>query len=236
VSRAEGAVSRAEVAVSRAEVAAKHAEVAVRRWGAWAWLAMAAGMSVGQLGCGLLSKGESVQPRYYDLEPYTREQAQPAPTRAPLHLGDVTASAHLRDRMVAREPNGEVTFYDDRRWTEKPSDYLRRALSHSLFQEAGLQEILHGDAPVVDVELLAFEEMRAIGKAPTVRVRVNASLHDDRVVVWQDTLTVDAPIPGPYPATAPAIVNALNDALHRVVHQVANQVVTQLRKLPPAPT
>jgi cholesterol transport system auxiliary component len=102
-------------------------------------------------GCALLGRSDPVPPRYFAPE----YAAPPGATRAaagrPLRLGRVEGWSNLRERWVVRDPAGATSYAEDRRWTERPEVYLRRALSRALFEERGLVEALSGRALSLEV-------------------------------------------------------------------------------------
>lgn len=184
-------------------------------------------------GCALTSKSEVVEVRYF-----TPERTMPAPTptltsanagmeAAPapidLRLAKVTSGPHLRERIAYREANHEIGYYDDRRWTERPDAYVRRALEHRLFEDAAFRRVLGGTAPALDIEVLAFDEIRTpTGRAARVSIRM--VLFRDRVVLKEDTITIDVPVPATKDPGVPEIVAALSTALDFATTQVATRV------------
>lgn len=145
-------------------------------------------------GCALTSKGDVLAVRWFDPET-TRPRLTSAATGTPasrgraVELGRVTAGANLRERIAYRDDAYEVGYYDDKRWTERPEVYVRRALARALFEEHGMRRALGGPAPVLEVEVLAFEELR--GRPPVARIRLRVVLHDDRDALFERTVTVD---------------------------------------------
>src|SRR5436190_1201966 len=119
-----------------------------------AWFALGSG-------CALLSKGEALSPRYFSPS----LAAQPAPVAEPdaapraLRLCRVEAAAHLEERIAYRISPTELAYYDDRRWTEPPEEFVRRALTVELFERRAFQRVLSGVAPTLDVEVSSFEEL-----------------------------------------------------------------------------
>ena len=177
-------------------------------------------------GCALLGKNDPVVPRYFTPQ-YESAGLAPAPVHPELRLrlGRVSAWTHLRERMVIRNSPEELTYLEDRRWTERPEVYLRAALERTLFEERGLVEALSGTAPTLDVELAAFEEVQK----PTQHVRLQAlvTLHDDRSERMEETITVEEPVTAG-PDHDIAVVDALSRALHRGVDAIADRVVAKL--------
>jgi cholesterol transport system auxiliary component len=190
-------------------------------------------------GCALTSKSESILPRYFSPERSGAIQkgasapAGPA-TGAELRVGRISAATYLDERMVYRDSAFEVGYYEEKRWTEAPEDYLRRRLERALFQERGLRHVVGGGAPTLEVELTAFEEVRK--PARIARVQVSARLQDGRLVRWEETLTVDQPVAkATSDEPADAMVEAIGLALSSVVNQIADRVTKELTAPPAAP-
>jgi uncharacterized lipoprotein YmbA len=185
-------------------------------------------------GCALTNKAQSNFPRYFSPAlPHVAPLAQRSGVE--LRLGRVSAGAHLREKMAYRSSTYEVGFYDDLLWTEKPAEYLRRALSQVLFEEQGLRSIVSGAAPVLDVELVSFEELRV--PQPAALVRLTFVLRNERTVLLEQTLTVERPLaPGKTPHPPAAVAEALGEALHSMVGQLTTAVLAELlAKSNPAP-
>jgi len=116
-------------------------------------------------GCALTDKSDPLEIRYFT--PQSSGGSAPAQTAVPaaaeslgLSLGRVRASAYLRERIAFRASANELGFYEGLRWTERPESYLRRALSSSLFEQRGLEQVLAGPGATLEVELISFEETR----------------------------------------------------------------------------
>lgn len=180
-------------------------------------------------GCALLGKSDALVIRYFTPET-TRPQltsapvSSPAPTPATLALrfSRVSSGKHLRDRMVYRDTAWELGFYEERRWTENPEVFVRHTLDMKLFERAGIQRVVSGTAPTLEVEVLAFDELR-FAPARAGRVQLKIVLHDDHVVLLDETITVDKPVTSKSPEAA---VAAISDALDAAGEQVAQRVKT----------
>jgi cholesterol transport system auxiliary component len=199
-------------------------------------LLVAAVAVCGASGCALLSKSAPIKPRYFSPErPGDVPQAasrQPDPP-AELRLGRVGSVANLEEMLVFRDSAREVGYYRLRRWTEAPEQYLRRRLARVLFEERGLREVMSGGGPTLDVQLTAFEEVRVPRRM--ARVQVIVRLRDDRLVSWEETVTVELPVVvarGGDPADAS--VEAIGKALRAAVDQIADRVVLELAGPPAA--
>src|SRR5690606_27456135 len=138
-------------------------------------------------------------------------RAGPDAAGARLRLGRISASDHLRERIVFRTSEVELAAYEDRRWTEEPEEYLRRSLARALFEDQGLVQAIAGAGPTLDVELLAFDEVRR-GDDRSALVVARVALHDDRVVLDGTTVRVEVPVGDP--ADAPGrLAHAMGAAL-----------------------
>jgi cholesterol transport system auxiliary component len=180
-----------------------------------------------QPGCALTSKAEALSPRYFNpqlaAEPHSRAAAQPFELR----LGQVSSASHLDERIPYRISAAEVGFYEDRRWTEIPEAFLRRALERELFEERRLTRVVSGVAPVLDVELTALEEVR--GNPNRARVTLTVSLRDERRALLQRSVELERPVSeqaGTDPAQRLALTLAVT--LAQAVQTVGGEVVANL--------
>jgi cholesterol transport system auxiliary component len=184
-------------------------------------------VSLATLGCAFFTKSEPVTLRYFTPETLA-VRPEPAgvalamrPSSLELRLGRVNSASYLKDRIAFREKSFEVGYYEDLRWTEKPEAYLRRALGRALFEEQGVHQIISGSGTTLDVDLDAFEELRAPRHA--ARMQVTWALHDDSLVRTQETFTVERPIastesgPG---GIAAAMAEAFDESVRHVVARV----------------
>ncbi len=96
------------------------------------------------VGCAVLLKSDPFVPRYFSPESAATRTDPIAPSGLELRLGRVTAAAYLKERIVFRTSAYEVGYYEERRWTEMPESFIRRALSRALFDRRGIRQILYG--------------------------------------------------------------------------------------------
>ena len=188
-------------------------------------------------GCALTSKSDPMMPRYFSPdESRGRAQMAASPTaehegetHAELRLGRVTAASYLGERIVFRDSNYELGYYEERRWTERPEAFLRRAVARALFEDRGLRRVVSGAATTLDIELTELTELRS---PPVVRVRATYVLFDERLVRRQATLTIERPIPGAAaaPVRAEIAARAMADALGDAVNQMADRVAADLHR------
>jgi cholesterol transport system auxiliary component len=185
-------------------------------------------------GCGALtSKGEQGAARFFSLERAQRSGVVRAEAltarkgRAKLRIGRVTGARHLEERLVFRTSAYEIGYYRERRWTEPPELCLKRLLARVLFEELGLQQVVGGAGVTLDVQLTAFDEIRS--PHHLARTQVVVRLHDEHLVLWEETLTVDRlVVAGKDSDLAVATVEALSEAMEAVVDRIASHVVCEL--------
>jgi ABC-type uncharacterized transport system auxiliary subunit len=212
---------------------------------AWRAGALVIALALGGGGCALTSKGTPFSPRVFRPtmgETDTASTAAKPGAGLSMRLGRVRGAADLREPIAFRVSEVEVGYYEDRRWGERPEAYVRRALAEAFFGRDGLTEIIAGQGPTLEVEVLGFEEVR--GKEPRARVRLAYSLRNDRVVLLARTIVIDKAIDKPGSeeggaADPAAFVRAVSQALAAAVEQVTREVNEQLRATlspPPAPT
>jgi ABC-type uncharacterized transport system auxiliary subunit len=169
--------------------------------------------------CALTSKSAPLELRYFapPVHPVTAAERTTVPT--PLRLGRIVPSALLRSRIVYRESPVEVSPYETLRWTDEPDAYVRRSLSRALYDGQPLQQAVGGTAPALDVDVLAFEEVRR-GSQRFGRVELRYRVHDDQRVIAHGTVAVERP------ATAgiEGVVAAIGDALDIATADLAGRV------------
>jgi len=200
------------------------------------WIPVLAGLSsLFVLGCALTDKSEPLVPRYFSPErpgEVARPGVTPATAAPELRLGHITGASYLDERIVYRDSAVELGYYAERRWTEAPEEYLRRRIGRVLFEERGLRHVVSGAAPTLEIELTAFEEIRKPKRI--ARVQVSVRLQDARLVRWEETLTVDQPIPEADGDAADQMVAALSVAMASVVERIADRVTKELTPPPAA--
>jgi cholesterol transport system auxiliary component len=185
-------------------------------------------------GCALTNKADASHPRFFSPErdPSEQQSTVPGTPVLELRLGHVGSASHLEERMSYRLDPAEVGYYDDRRWTEPPESYLRRALERELFERRGIRRVLSGSGMTLDVELTAFEELK--GTKPSVRVALHVTLHDEERAAFERSLVRVQPLPegGDDPRR---IAQALGQALSEAVSEVSDEVARSLRPAPATP-
>jgi ABC-type uncharacterized transport system auxiliary subunit len=150
-----------------------------------------------------------------------------------LRVGRVNAASYIRDRIAFRTSSVEIGYYDDERWTEKPESYVRRDLARALFEDEGVQEIVGGVGPTLDVDLDSFEELP---ESRAAVVQLSWQLRDDTVVLQRQTIRVQRPL-GQEPkggTTQKSLALALSGALDEAIDQIVKAVVPKLAVTPSA--
>ena len=178
--------------------------------------------------CALTSKADAVYPRFFSPEPVAAEAMAPAASPLTLRLGQVSAASYVEERFAYRVAPSELSYYEDRRWTESPEQYLRRALERELFERRAIRRVVSGPGATLDVELTAFEELQA--SPARVRLALTYSLHDDRQSQLERRVVVERPLPASAgEASASDVTGALALALAAAVLDVSDQVTRELR-------
>jgi cholesterol transport system auxiliary component len=188
------------------------------------------------IGCALTGKAEALYPRFFSPETDVAQAAPPARVGPPLalRLGQVEAVSSVEERFAYRAEPSELSYYEDRRWTEPPERYLRRALEQELFQRRGIVRTVSGPGTTLDVELTAFEELRTAPRR--VRLALSFSLHDDRQSQLERRVVIERPLPASAGnASAREVTAALALALSAAVLDISDQVTRELRAPAPEP-
>ena len=189
----------------------------------------------GTSGCALTSKADVANIRYFSPE-VVRPRLTGADGSAPgpatgaveVRLGRVSSGPNLRERIAYRDAAYELGYYADWRWTERPETFVRRELGRTLYEGHGFHRVLGGAAPTLDVEVIAFDDLRLpTGRA--ARVQLKVILFEDAGVVFEDTITVDRPVPGGAPKIED-VVAAMATALELASEQAANRIGSELGK------
>ncbi len=85
-----------------------------------------------------------------------------------------------------------------------------------------MRRVLSGPAPTLDVEVIAFDDLRLkAGRAARVQLRL--ILYEDDGVIFEDTLTIDRPVLGEKPKIE-EVIAAMATALAATADQVALKV------------
>jgi cholesterol transport system auxiliary component len=177
-------------------------------------------------GCALTSRGKASEWSWF-----TPERVRPHLTSAPLGAGPavrirrVTSGTDLGRRIVFGDGAYEVGYYEQRRWTEGPDLYVRRALERTLCQEQGFRCDLDGSAATLDIEVLKFQEVKT-ARSHAALVSLRVVLSNDRVLL-DDTVQVDDRVLG---SSFDEVVAAMARALDGASDEVARRVSAALAK------
>ena len=174
-------------------------------------------------------------PRFYRpasaaLDGASAGPATSAPSAgAPIHLRSVRSAPFLRERIVWRSSPVEYGLYEQRRWFELPTRYVRRALTSALEGAPGLRLDDDPKAPRLDVEILAFDEVLSPTHQASVALAV--TLRDGSEERLEHLYEAAAPIAS---TDGAAMAEAMGKALDDVVGQVARAASTALAAKPGA--
>ncbi|MBY0275327.1 PqiC family protein [Candidatus Binatia bacterium] len=142
-----------------------------------------------------------------------------------VRLEAVSGTPFLRERIAWRSSAVEYGLYEQQRWSETPPRYVQRALESALRATPGLRLTDALDAPVLRVDVVAFDEVLA--PEHVARVALAVTLRDRaRTRLVDRTFTADTPIAG---SGGSATATAMGTALDRVVADVATSVAAAAR-------
>lgn len=174
--------------------------------------------------CALTSKAELVNVRYFSPE---RTANHPARNDMPrmthpisLRLGRVQSRQHLRERIVYHDNDFELGYHEDLRWSERPEVYAERAISRALFERRANKRVLGASAPTLEVEVSAFQEVRA-SDGHYAFVQLEARVSEVNEVIWQSTINAREPIAG---SRIEAVVAAMAAGLETAAESLAQGV------------
>lgn len=187
--------------------------------------ALVAIVSIAACGCALTSRGDVLSVRYFDPETSSPRpgaaSAQAETSKPVLRLGRVRGAPYLRERIAYRKSEYEVGFYDDREWTERPEEYVRRALVRKLFEERGFERATAGPAPSLQIDVIAFDELR-MPHVHGARVEVRYQIRGSDAVIEERTIVADRPVrAGGFEDVVAAMSAALDDVTERIADRVA---------------
>lgn len=166
-------------------------------------------------GCALTSKAPPLEVRYFSPEQAHRRDHHTTCTAA-VRIGRVTTSDVLRRRIVHRQSAVEVAPYDTLRWTELPEEYVRRAIAHALFDDRSLVQAVGAQAPTLDVEVVAFEEVPHGG-----RVELRYVLSDDAAVRAHGVVAAERAVRAP---AVEGVVVAIGEAMDEAASELADHI------------
>jgi cholesterol transport system auxiliary component len=171
-------------------------------------------------GCSLTSKGTALDVRFYTPEPVQPGSANPQSPGPAVRLGHVHSGADLGQLIAWGDGGFQMGFYEGRRWTERPAQFVTAALRRSLFEVHGFRPATELPAPQLDVEVVSFQELRS-PSAHAGRVGLRVRLSGDRELL-DVTIVKDEPVKGePFEEVVAAIARALDAAANEVTARTA---------------
>jgi ABC-type uncharacterized transport system auxiliary subunit len=194
--------------------------------------ALVVGLAALGSGCALTSRGEALDVRFFTPEAaHATVATTGVPAGPSLRLGRVRSGPDLGQRIVHGDGAYEVGYYEDRRWTERPALYLRRALDRTLFEDRGFRRELGGECPALEAELLVFEEVKTPA-AHEARIVVRIEIATDHVL-FTDTVTVVEPVTGDrFEAVVAAMARALDGTAEEIARRVGGALAKPVSALP----
>ncbi len=171
-------------------------------------------------------------PRFYRPASTALEASDVPPepaTGAPVRLGSVESAPFLRERIVWRASDVEYGLYEQRRWFELPTRYVRRAVAAALETTPGLRLDESTSAARLDVELLAFDEILA--PKHEAHVDIEATLHDGAQKRFERTFSARVAIAT---GEGAAMAASMGKALDEVVQKIATATASALAAKKPA--
>ncbi len=180
------------------------------------------------VGCTVLPQNSYQPPRYFrpELPGLPAAETPPGESALPLYLRPVTAAGHLRERIVWRTSDVEMGFYDLRRWTDLPAEYVEGALEGSLFESGRMRRVAGGHGPSLDVEVRAFDEV--LRPVHEVRISLYAQLRDpNHNSLMERAFRVERPVHGDDPTE---MARTMGEALQQISEDVAQAVVGVLKR------
>jgi hypothetical protein len=103
---------------------------------------------------------------------------------------------------------------------------VRRALIRALYEDHGFEQATDGSTRTIDVDVLAFEELRR-GPHHGGRVELRYDVRDDQRVIARGTVTVERDAAPNIEAVVVAIGGALDDAAAQVASRVAGELAAR---------
>lgn len=162
------------------------------------------------LGCSLTKPTKPLPLRHFAPDIPEQARAEGTAPCGTLAFGRMSARTHLRYRIVHRRSPVEVAMYETLRWTDRPDVYVQRALSEQLFEREGLVQTASSSDLVLEIDVLAFEQVDA--PVPGGHVKLAYRLRDNRTVVDSGTINVERPSRTPRIENVIQAIGAANEA------------------------
>jgi cholesterol transport system auxiliary component len=125
---------------------------------------------------------------------------------------------------VRRTSSVELRLSETRRWTEPPDAYVRRSLARALFEARGLERVVGGAAPTLEVEVIAFEVVHHPDRRAG-RVELRYQLHDERTVLSAGDVAIEREARG---QGFELVVAAIGEALEAATAEIADRVARRV--------
>ena len=174
-------------------------------------------------GCALTSKSVPPEQRYFSADVHPHRRAERSGPARGLRLGRIVLAPHLRGAIVHRDSDVELAPYATLRWSDAPDIYVSAALRGELFDARSFEQAVAGDTPVLDVEVVSFEEIRR-GARRAGRVELRYVVRDDEHVLARRTAVAERV------ATSPEI-EAVVTSIRAALADAAGDLAIQLERV-----
>lgn len=182
------------------------------------------GLALSAGGC--LTAGEYVPIERYALYS-TTEEVRANPSGKAVGVRSLDYVSFYREKMVYRDDGFAVAYEDYHQWAELPRDAATRMLIDALAATGAFREVGYAfDMPrpdyVVTGQVRRFEQVRTTEPWTALcEARIELRERETGVIVWGETLTVDAPHESP---DAPGFAAAMNAALTKLTQNAAERI------------
>lgn len=111
----------------------------------------------GLFGCNILSPHPPVNQRFFHPLAKTPPVGNSVVKPMTLRLGRISSAPYLRDRMIVRLSDVEVTFDEQSRWAAPPELLIEHAIHRVFNRSRGFVLSESPSAPILDVAVVRFE-------------------------------------------------------------------------------
>lgn len=167
-------------------------------------VALTLALSASLAGCSGLLGSREAAPVTYVLRPAVASAATPAASAAPsLQVQRVVvAPGYARDEILRTEPDRRLGQYAASRWPDALPAVVERLAVDALRQHGAWSAVHDAAAPIAATQLLRLTvrrfdaEYAALGRAPTVRVVIDATVvrRSDRMLLSAFTVEASAAV------------------------------------------
>jgi len=136
-----------------------------------------------------------------------------------VRVGRVTSGIDLGLRIAHGDGLYEIGYYDGLRWTERPEQYVRRAVGRALFEEGPFRRAMTDTAPTLSVEVIDFEEVKAPA-THAARLALRVVLSTDRVLLERTVMVSKSVADYRFDSFVASMAEALTEAADEIARDV----------------